>query len=89
MEKHEPWWWMLPRILLVYNNFKVHSGTGLTPKEARKTDNIEKVKLNNEKHRVSNRTYPEINIGDHVRKVKRKINSIKREYPYGARQYIL
>jgi transposase InsO family protein len=31
-DKHEPWWWMLPRILLVYNNFKVHSGTGLTPK---------------------------------------------------------
>jgi hypothetical protein len=34
--KHEPYWWVLPRVLLVYNNFKVHSVTGLPPKEARK-----------------------------------------------------
>jgi hypothetical protein len=27
---------VLPRILLMYNNFKVHSATGLPPKEARK-----------------------------------------------------
>jgi hypothetical protein len=44
--KHEPYWWMLPRVLLVYNNFKIHSATKFTPKDARKPENINKVKEN-------------------------------------------
>jgi 5'(3')-deoxyribonucleotidase len=36
-----------------------------------------------------NRTYPDIQVGDHVRKIKRKTNWIKKEYPFGVKQYIL
>jgi hypothetical protein len=28
--------WILPRIMLVYNNFKIHSTIKMTPKDARK-----------------------------------------------------
>ena len=43
-------------MLITYNNQRVHSATGITPKEARKETNAFKVKL----------IYPEVNKGDEV-----------------------
>jgi hypothetical protein len=79
--KHEPYWWMLPRILLVYNNFKVHSVTKFTPKDARKPENIEQVKDNLQHNKVANRTYPNIEVGDHVRNLKKKDKLDKERVP--------
>ena len=36
--KHENWWWALPKVLLVYNNYKIHSTIEMRPVDARKPD---------------------------------------------------
>lgn len=74
MNDGEPvnWWYIMPKILLVYNNFKIHSVIEMTPQQARKPENIDKVRQNLEKHRVNNREYPEIIINNKVRKLIKK-----------------
>jgi hypothetical protein len=71
---YESWWYMLPKIMLIYNNYKVHSAIKMTPKEARKPENIDKVAANLEAKRVANREYPDIEINDKVRiMIRRKL----------------
>ena len=63
---------ILFEVLLTYNNKDVHSSTGLTPNEARKDENRLQVKLTLEMHRISKRTYPDLNINDKVKIYKKK-----------------
>ena len=53
--------------------------TGFTPKDAQDPKNYVKVKNNLEKHRLSERTYPEIKIGDKVRLFKKRKNFQKQD----------
>ena len=72
--KREVKWWIhyLPEVLNKYNNKSDHSGTGMTPNEARKEENDFEVRTNLEIKRISTRKYPELNVGDKVRIYKKR-----------------
>ena len=59
-------------ILLTYNNKMVSSTTKFTPIEARKRKNELEVKLNISLQAKRNRTYPEIEVGDSVKIMRKK-----------------
>ena len=61
----------------MYNEKRINSVTKLTPSDAKKEENHDKVKINLEKHRVSMRTYDELNVGDSVRRYEKKKNYAK------------
>ena len=66
-------------ILLTYNNKMVSSTTKMTPLEARKKKNEFEVKLNISLQAKRNRTYPEIEVGDSVKIMRKKGHWRKRE----------
>ena len=59
-------------ILLTYNNKTVSSATKMTPLEARKKKNEFEVKLNISLQAKRNRTYPEVEVGDRVKIMRKK-----------------
>ena len=59
-------------ILLTYNNKMVSSTTKFTPLEAKKKKNEFEVKLNISLQAKRNRTYPEIEVGDSVKIMRKK-----------------
>ena len=59
-------------ILLTYNNKMVSSATKMTPLEARKKKNEFEVKLNISLQAKRNRTYPEVEVGDSVKTMRKK-----------------
>ena len=68
----QKWTDVLYSVLLTYNVKNKHSITGMTPSEARKPGNLVDVGSHLELHRVHKRKYPTINIGDHVKLLKKK-----------------
>lgn len=58
--------------MLTYNDKTKHSSTKMTPKEGRLKRNEYAVKLNLELRALKNRTYPEINVGDEVKVMRKK-----------------
>ena len=62
----------IPEIMLTYNDKNVRSATQLTPKEARQPKNEIKAKLNMSMRARKSRTYPEIEIGDEVKVMRKK-----------------
>jgi len=60
------------QIMLTYNDKTKHSSTKMTPKEGRLKRNEYAVKLNLELRALKNRTYPEINVGDEVKVMRKK-----------------
>ena len=60
------------QIMITYNNKNIHSSTQMTPKEARLKRNEYAVKLNLELRALKNRTYPELNVGDEVKVMRKK-----------------
>ena len=58
--------------LLTYNDQHIHSSTGFTPKQARLKRNEYAVKLNLELGALKNRKYPELNVGDEVKVMRKK-----------------
>jgi len=60
------------QVLLIYNNKMVHSGTKMTPDDARKGGNNIVVKANLEMKRINTRKYPTISVGDTVKTFKKK-----------------
>ena len=60
------------QIMLTYNDKMVHSSTQMTPKQARLKRNEYAVKLNLELRALKNRKYPEINVGDEVKVMRKK-----------------
>ena len=68
----QKWTDVLYSVLLTYNVKNKSSITGMTPSEARKPGNLVDVGSNLELHRVHKRKYPTINIGDHVKLLKKK-----------------
>ena len=63
---------MLNQVIFVYNFGRIHSTIEMTPNDARKEENADKVRLNLNKHAVHNRKYPEIKLGDMVRVYNKK-----------------
>ena len=59
-------------ILLTYNNKNVHSTTKFTPSEAKKPKNEFEVKLNISLQAKKSRVYPEIEVGDSVKIMRKK-----------------
>ena len=68
----QKWTDVLYSVLLTYNVKNKSSITGMTPSEARKPGNQVDVGSHLELHRVHKRKYPTINIGDHVKLLKKK-----------------
>ena len=62
----------ITEIMLTYNNKDIHSSIGQTPNEARKKENEFKSKLNVSIKAKRNRMYPELNVGDRVKIVRKK-----------------
>ena len=60
------------QIMLTYNNKNIHTSTKMTPKEARLKRNEYAVKLNLELRALKNRKYPELNVGDEVKVMRKK-----------------
>jgi hypothetical protein len=65
---------ILSNALVVYNYRMVNRNTKMTPERARDKKNSMDVKLNLEIHKVKNRKYPELDVGDHVRIYTKKKN---------------
>ena len=59
-------------IMLTYNNKDIHSSTGQTPNEARKKKNEYQSVMNVSLKAKKERTYPEINVGDKVKILRKK-----------------
>ena len=64
-------------ILLTYNNKLVSSVTKMTPIEARKKKNEFEVKLNISMNARKTRLYPDLDVGDKVKKMRKKAISEK------------
>ena len=62
----------LPQVLLTYNNKNIHSATGLIPNEARKKDNEFKAKVHVAIKAKKNRIYPELDVGNRVKIMRKK-----------------
>ena len=60
------------QIMVTYNDKMKHSSTQFTPKEARDKRNEYAVKLNLELRALKNRKYPELNVGDEVKVMRKK-----------------
>ena len=60
------------QIMVTYNDKMKHSSTQFTPKEARNKRNEYAVKLNLELRALKNRKYPELNVGDEVKVMRKK-----------------
>ena len=58
--------------MLTYNNKNIHTSTKMTPKEAKLKRNEYAVKLNLELRALKNRKYPELNVGDEVKVMRKK-----------------
>lgn len=72
-EPSKPWWGeVLQQVIFVYNYGRTHSTLEMTPNEARKPTNEERVKRNLKKHATYGRKYPEIKVGDLVRVFRKK-----------------
>mgnify|MGYP003344810707 FL=1 len=70
---NDPFWQHhIKNVLNQYNNKNVHRSTKFTPKDARLAKNYQKVKMNLESLRKTNRKYPNINVDDNVRIYKKK-----------------
>ena len=58
--------------MLAYNNKGVHSSTGQTPNEARKKENELKSILNVSMKASKEKIYPELDVGDKVKILRKK-----------------
>ena len=59
-------------IMLTYNDKMKHSATDMTPKEARKKENELKARVNVAMKARKDKLYPEINVGDKVKIIRKK-----------------
>ena len=59
-------------ILLTYNNKNIHSTTKFTPSQAKLPKHEFEVKLNISLQAKRNRTYPEVEVGDSVKIMRKK-----------------
>ena len=70
---HRPWYGdLLQQVIFTYNYGREHSTLGMTPNEARKPANEQKVEKQLAKHALHDRTYPPIKVGDQVRIYRKK-----------------
>ena len=75
--KYEPekkWYQIIHEILVTLKYIRKSSATGLTPAEARKPENLIKVKGYMERRRKDTRKYPPVNVGDLVRVFRKRKN---------------
>ena len=59
-------------IMITYNNKDIHSATGMTPNTARNKDNEFRARLNILMKARKEKLYPEINVGDKVKIIRKK-----------------
>jgi hypothetical protein len=68
----KPWYDLLFTVLTTYNFKMQHKSTKMTPADARQGINTVAVKMNLERLRVTNRKYPQLQVGDSVKYYKKK-----------------
>ena len=74
------WIDVLNQVLIKYNYKNKHSATKMTPKDATKRTNHIQVKANVELTRKHTRIYPEMTVGDYLKKyITRKTHWTKKE----------
>ena len=79
LEKNkEEWVTLIPAVLKKYNN-RVHGSTGMSPNDARKSENNIEVYLNIRQKAQYNRKYPPLHVGDMVRTIVKK-HTFKKGY---------
>ena len=84
------WGDYLHEILLTYNNAMKHSSHGLEPIEARKKKNELNVKLKLSMNAKRNRIYPDLDVGDTVKMLrKRKPNEKERVGNFTQNRYTI
>jgi len=72
-DPNRPWYGeLLQQVIFVYNYGREHSRIHMTPNQATKPQNEDKVRRNLNNHAVYNRKYPDIKVGDTVRIYKMK-----------------
>ena len=71
------WKELLYPVLLVYNKWHVHRVTKMTPVDAMKKSNQLEVRVNLDMNRKHSRLYHQLNVGDTIKIVKKKISWIK------------
>jgi hypothetical protein len=62
---------LIEQVTQVYNNVRKQRVMKMTPAEACKPENLDKVRTNLELSRKSNRIYPKVSVGDQVRVLKK------------------
>ena len=62
-----------------------HSATGFTPKEARNPSNQFKVKLDLKMKGKTNRVYPELDVGDEVKLLRKRKPNEKEKWEITAK----
>ena len=77
-EPDKTWYQITHDVLVTLNHIRKSSATGLTPVEARKPENLIKVKGCMEGRRKDSRKYPPVKVGDLVR-VYRKRKKFEKE----------
>ena len=78
-EKNKKWQDFIDDVLNVYSNEMVSSVTGMTPADARKTENTLQVKINWETRRHNAWSYANIEVGDNVGTFYKKQKQAKKE----------
>ena len=76
---NKTWKDFIYEIILTYNNRDINSAHDVTPSEARLPKNVMQIKANLELHRVSNKKYPDIVVGSHVKLYRKKIITEKED----------
>ena len=72
-DPNRPWYGeLLQQVIFVYSYGREHSRIHMTPNEARKQSNEDRVRRSLNKHAVYNRRYPDNKVGDTVRIHKKK-----------------
>ena len=81
-DKTKQWTELIYPVLLTYNNKNVHSSTGFTPADAKKSGNHMEVKANMELKAKHGRKYEDVNVGDFVKIFKKKKRGQKQQVSY-------
>ncbi len=87
LEPHRPWHGdLLQQVIFTDNYGREHSTIGMTPNEARKSANEQKVETQLAKHALHDRTYPPIKVGDQVTIYRKKDKLDKQHTSVWAKQ---
>ena len=72
----------------MYNNRDINSAHNMTPSEARLPKNVMQIKANLELRWVSNKKYPDIVVGSHVKLYRKKLLLKRKIKVFGHQRHL-